>query len=491
MIRDFIKDLTKYLPAQVAPAIVGLVAIPIITRLFAPGEYGNYVLVMATVSVLSTIVGWLSMSIIRFYPAYERDGRLKELYSTVMKWLLISVFTMAAVVAGTLFFVKNALEDQLYRLMLTGTLVFVLTASFQVLQHFLRAKRKAGLYSGFFVWKSVAGLGIGIALVFVFGFGIEGLLWGSILSVAFAFPFLWKIAIERLARKGGTSAILTKEMAKYSFPLVVGNLAAWILSLADRYIIEFFRGAHEVGIYSASYSVSEKSILLIVSLFLLSSGPISMIVWEKEGEQKSQDFVSSVTRYYLLLCIPAVVGISILSRPIIDVFTGAAYRSGFRIMPFVALGGLFLGLQQRFQAGFVFYKKTRFIMTAIVAAGLVNVGLNLLFVPRYGYMAAAVTTLIGYGLLLAIMVISSRRYFTWDFPFRSLARAVLASAIMGAVVYPVGNNLTSSTLTNLILGISVGVIVYTLILFLLKEPQKKEILTLRRLYGRILGMMPK
>jgi len=65
-------------------------------------------------------------------------------------------------------------------------------------------------------------------------------------------------------------------MAKYSFPLVLGNLAAWVLSLSDRYILEFFRGSQEVGIYSASYAISEKSIFLLVSLFMLASGPISM-----------------------------------------------------------------------------------------------------------------------------------------------------------------------------------------------------------------------
>jgi len=487
MIRGFIQDMAKYLPAQVAPAVVGLVSIPILTRLFPPRDYGNYVLVMATVSVMAVIVGWLSMAIIRFYPAYERDDRLQELYSTVIMWLLVSVFIMAVVFLAILIFIRSLLEKRLYSLMLIGILVFVLSASFEVLQHFLRAKRKAALYSSFTVWKNVAGLGIGISLVLLFGLSIEGLLWGSILGISLAFPILWKISIERQPFRGIISSELTKEMAKYSFPLVFANLAAWILSLSDRYILEFFRSSNEVGIYSASYSISERSILLIASLFLLSSGPISMIVWEKEGEQKSKDFISNVTRYYLLLCIPAVVGISILSKPIIEVFTGVQYREGFRIMPFVALGGLFLGLQQRFQAGFVFYKKTHFIMSAIIVAGLVNVGLNLLFVPKYGYMAAAVTTLIGYTVLLVILVISSRKYFIWEFPFKSLGRATFAAAIMGAAIYPVGNGLTSSILINLILGICVGIIVYTLILFLMKEPNKKEIQLLLELRDRLFG----
>jgi O-antigen/teichoic acid export membrane protein len=216
----------------------------------------------------------------------------------------------------------------------------------------------------------------------------------------------------------------------------------------------------------------------------LAPSPIGIIVWEKEGEQKSQDFVSSVTRCYLLLCVPAVVGTSILSRPIINVITAPGYREGFRIMLFVALGGLFLGLQQRFQAGFLFYKKTHFIMTAIASAGLVNVGFNLLFVPKYRYMAAAVTTLISYGVLLAIMVTSSRRHFIWDFPFRSLARAVTASTIMGALVYPIGNGLSSSQLINLVAAISSGVAIYLALLLLLGEVKLNEKTVLKRTIAR-------
>lgn len=484
MNRDLVKDLVKYAPSQAIPALMGLVAVPVLTRLFLPVDYGNYVLVMATISVLSTVVGWLGMSVIRFYPEYERDGRLDDLFDTIVGWLFITVTALAVLYIVSLFLAKTAIGSQLYHMMFIGTVVFALTSAFEVLLNFLRAKRWAGWYSGFSIWRNTAGLGIGIGLVLSFGFGIEGLLWGSAMSMALVLPLLWKFTIGRFPRIANFSAELTKKMAGYSFPLVVGNLAAWILSLSDRYILEFFRGAHEVGIYSASYAISEKGILLLTSLFLLASGPISIQIWEKEGEQKSRDFVSSLTRYYLLLCLPSAVGLSVLARPIMGVLAGAAYREGFRIMPFVALGGLLLGLQQRFQAGPIFYKKTHVIMITIAFAGLVNIGLNLLLIPRYGYMAAAITTLIGYIVLLAMMVISSRKYFIWDFPFRSLGRAILASAIMAAVVYPVGNSLTSFTLLNLIVAVPLGALLYFSLLFLLGEIQPNEKRALKELFAR-------
>ncbi len=487
MIRDFIKDLLKYLPAQIATAIMGLVTIPIVTRLFPPADYGNYVLVMATVNILTIIVGWLSISIIRFYPTYEKDNRLEELYGSVMKLLFISVAVLAVIFLSTLSAFRAHISTQLWHLMLIGAVIFILMSSFEVLQHFLRARRQVSWYSGFSVWHSVAALGIGIALIIVFHFGVEGLLWGHVLSLVVAIPFVWMIAVRRKAalRTRGIAPVLTKEMAKYGFPLVIGNLAAWILSLSDRYILEFFRGAHEVGIYSASYAISEKSILLLASLFMLSSGPIGINIWEKEGEKKSQEFVSKLTRYYLIISLPAVVGLSVLARPIIDVLTAPEYYQGFRIVPLVALGGLFLGLQQRFQSGLVYFKKTHLIMVSIVASGLLNLGLNFLLVPKYGYMAAAVTTVISYAFLLVAMVIISRKYFIWKFPLKSLVKVACASVVMAAVIYPIGNSLTSSTLINLVVGICVGFVVYFLMLFVLREPQIEEIQAMGELRNRI------
>ena len=104
-----------------------------------------------------------------------------------------------------------------------------------------------------------------------------------------------------------------------------------------------------------------------------------------------------------------------------------------------------------------------------------NLGLNFLLIPRYGYLAAALTSLISYAFLLFLMIIVSHRFFVWEFPFKSLTEAMCASSVTGTIVYYVGNSLTSSTLLNLMLGIVIGVIVYLLMLFLLREFKSSEI----------------
>jgi len=486
MNRDLIKDLLKYSPSLVVPAIVGILTLPLLTRLFPPGDYGNYILVMSTVSILVVLSGWLNSAIIRFYPECEKDGRLNELTSTVLIWISITVAGLSLLYAGVVVIVGGAIETQLHSMLLIGVIVFALTSFSETLKNFLRAKRWAGLYSGFHIWRSVVGFGIGILLVLVFDFGIEGMLWGSALGMVLSLPFLWKTSVEHLPRLSITSKKLAKEMAAYGFPLVVGNVAAWLLSLSDRYMLEFLRSSQDVGIYSASYTIAERSIYVIIAVFMMASGPLAIHVWEKQGLQSSRDFVTSLTRYYLLICVPVAAGMSVLSIPITDILVGAEYREGYRIIPFIVLGALLLGLQHRFQVGLIFFKKTSYVMIAIVTAGLINILLNLFLIPRYGYMAAAFTTLVSYVILLVLMIAISSRFFVWRFPFGTLARTSVASAIMAAAVYALGNNLPLAPVFRLIIGISVGAFIYPLLLIMLGEISRGERETLKHIVARYL-----
>ncbi|MEM3433399.1 MAG: flippase [Candidatus Methanomethyliaceae archaeon] len=487
--RRFFIEFVAYAPSQFIPALVGVVSVPILTRLFSPEKYGQYALIMASLSFLTTLTGWLPMSVIRFYPAVERKGQLESLYVSALAGLVASLLIIS-ILTGVIFggVYKPAMMRSFTDLLIAGFVVFVLTATFEMFQQFLRAKLKSKEYTLFSAWRSIASLSIGVGLVIKFGIGVAGLLWGHAISLALVLPFLWKTAIGRVPKITSLSGNLIKEMLQYGLPLVIGNLAAWVLSLSDRYVLEYFRGSQEVGIYSVNYSVAEKTILIIASIFHLVSIPMSVHVWEKE-RGKTRVFVQTITRYYLLLSLPIAVGMSVLSRPVMEVLAGKAYSEGYKVLPFVIISGLLFGIQQRFQSGLVFCNKTSLIMISIITGGAANISLNLIFVPKYGYMAAAVNTLIGYSLLLALMVFFSRKYWAWDFPYESLLKITAAAMAMGIALYLLNNGTKWSAVMTMLLGSALGFFVYTLALIGLQELQSKEIRSLYEIGAEMLREM--
>jgi len=466
----FIYDTAKYLPAQIAPGLVGVISIPIVTRLFPPQDYGDYNLVMAIVAVFSLLGGWIASSIVRFFPSYKKRNELEHFSTNAVKLALISVVIISLFFSILLVVLKPLLSESLFNLTLLGLLVVVFAALFNAMLGLLRAKRKVVSYSAFFVYRATVAFGIGLVLIFLFGFNISGLLWGLVISTAIILPLLWKYSIgHAINLRIKLDVRLAKEMARYSFPIVAGNIAAWALSLSDRFILKIFRGSLEVGIYSASYNISDRSIMLVASLFMLASDPILMHIFEHDGISRAKEFITTVTKYYLIVCVPLVVGISLLSKPLVRIMTGEQYYTGYRIFPFVLAGVLLLGLQKRFNDGLLIKKKTQYIAVAIVSAGLLNVLLNFVFIPKYGFFAAAITTLISYVFLLFLMILFSRRFIVWSFPAKSFFHVLIATAIMGVVVYFLSSGFAISDIASVIISSFIGAATYSLVLFLLGE----------------------
>ena len=97
--------------------------------------------------------------------------------------------------------------------------------------------------------------------------------------------------LVRLVARGSSSPSDIKrddavQVWHYARPLALGNMAMWGLRLSDRYIIGLFRPMTEVGLYSVAYTISDKSIDLLVALFLLTRGPMLMNIWEAQGRRR-------------------------------------------------------------------------------------------------------------------------------------------------------------------------------------------------------------
>ncbi len=376
---------------------------------------------------------------------------------------------------------KSWMPDRLWLLLLLGGILFPATCIFNLLQYLLRSQRLVGRYSAFAVWQSAVGFGLAIALIFGFGLGIDSLLWGAILSMVLVLPLQYRhaTAAQTQTPPGGLDWQAGKAMFAYGMPLVVGNLAAWVLALSDRYLLGLLRGSAEVGIYSLSHNIADRSLMLLIGLFTMASTPIGMHIWEERGVPESMQFMTGVTRLYLLACVPAAVGMSALSRLVVDILGGSAYTDGYRIMPYVLFGVLLFGVQQLYQFGLLFQQRTGFITFATVSAGLANVLLNLLLIPPYGYLAAGVVTLLSYALLLLLIIWFSRRFFVWRFPWRSLWHVAAASVVMGVVVHSLDNRLGLPSVLRLLLCTGVGAVVYTVVLLAAREFSPRELRALR------------
>jgi O-antigen/teichoic acid export membrane protein len=466
------KDLLLYLPGQLIPALLSILSIPLLTHILSAEQFGQYSLVISSVSIMTILQGWLLMAIIRFYPAVAQDP-VDNLIRTAF-WAHI-VSSNALVLVGFILasiFLKN--DFVLYSLVNITLLIVILQSTFYLMTHVLRARLQAGMYSFFMIWAKLTGLGFGFFLAIYWQLGTAGILWGIVLGMITGLPYLWHRAFIGIKIVGPISLPLLNELAWYGVPLVVGNLSAWVLSQFDRYLIQGFYGARAVGIYSAAYTISDNSIRLFSMLFMLASGPLLASVWEKHGQEASKHLLRSITRLYLLATIPMVIGIIALAKPLMQALTGPDFASGYTIIPWVAGGAFFLGLQHRFNQTLLLLKRPRVIMFWLILSGLVNILLNWLTLPLFGYGIAAINTLASYIFLCIALAFASRYYFFWNFPWSTAVRSLLAAGTMFGCVYPFARVSDLPEVWVVSLAIPAGMVIYGLSIWMIGEISSAE-----------------
>ena len=194
--------------------------------------------------------------------------------------------------------------------------------------------------------------------------------------------------------------------------------------------------------------------------------------YEKGDMEKVDTFLTYSLKYYLLITIPACVGLSLLSKPLLYILTTTVIAdSGYMITPLVALGAMFMGIYGIVNNIIILEKKTTILAHIWIAVAVLNIVLNVVAVPYIGIYGAGLATLMCYFFAFAVTLFYCRKYARLPFDYKSIAKIIIASAVMGIFVIianPVG-------IINILIVVIVSVAIYFAVLFLLKGIDKKEV----------------
>lgn len=182
-----------------------------------------------------------------------------------------------------------------------------------------------------------------------------------------------------------------KAAYRFNIPLIAYYLSLTILNQSDRIMINSFFGASQAGIYSIAYSFA------MIFTVLNSAINGAFVPWEfrniKSNNYKS---IAKISNIILILIGAANLILIALAPEIIHLFTVKEYYEAIWVIPPVALSAYLTCVYQLFVNIEFYYEKNNFVMVASIMVALLNIVLNLIFIPKFGYMAAAYTTLVSY-----------------------------------------------------------------------------------------------
>ena len=485
-------DAAVYVPVRLVPAFTSLITTRVFTEAIGRADYGAFYLVSATASFLAAIaVNWLQSSSIRFFWPSKREGRIDNYLASIV-WTALLTLTGTAVVTGfAAWLARDSIDHLVMRLIPVALVYFIANFYTTALLQILRAAKRARAFARLQVATTIVVTVASLGFVWVGRWGSAGILAGAAIGNLILAPFI----VRSLQEEGSLSprhidAGMLRQLVSYGLPLVPGGLAVWALVLLDRFVLGLFRGPSEVGLYSVAYGLGDKIMQLVTMPLLLTMMPSLVETYEKQGERLAERVQTHFTRYFAILTFPLLAGLGAASPVFMAVFTGPAYRSAYGVLALVAAGSMISSFAQVASAGLGLHKRTTIIMIDSLIAAALNVGLNVLLIPRYGYMACAWNTLFSYAFLLALTWIQSRRFMRWVVPWAALTRVAAAALCMAAVVYAMTANLPFG-LALLAAQFFVGVCVYASLLVVFKGIRREEMLFMRQHANRILRRRPR
>lgn len=388
-----------YTAANFITRSIGFITTPIFTRLLTHDEFGlynNYTSWLSTFTILVTLNLSSTFISARFDFEDDFDGYISStlslsVLSNLIWLLLINLFS-------DLFVSFTGVEIRYLNIMMLYLIFHTAIEMFQTRERYYFEYKISVITS---LAVALCSSILSVFLVLYMDNKLEGRIIGSSASQIFIGLGLL-VLIYKKGRKINVS--YWKYALPICLPFIPHLLSLTLLNSMDKMMITRICGAEDNALYSVAYTCGAIITLLVTSL----NTAFAPWLGEKLKEEKV-DEIKTVSNKYILLFVFLSCGIMLVVPELLLIMGGNSYIEAKYVMPPVAFGcvcqfmyTLYVNIEQ-------FKKKTMGMAIASMSAAGLNYILNAFLIPRFGYIAAAYTTLASFlWLLIAHMFLVNR-----------------------------------------------------------------------------------
>lgn len=430
-----------------ASKFLGLLFRVLVGRI-GPEEYGVIAVMMSVLSAATTIayVG-VHNGVQKYVAEFRGKDDMAAARGVTRAGLKILTVT-SIVVGGTLFIIAPWLAVGVFgeeRLIIPLRLAAVaipfraytkiflsVTKAFERMQYYVYVDR---------IYVNVAKVGLAVALILL-GYGYVGAAFAytfSLMSaVVLAFYFARKLFPDMLS----TSKSATynyNQLFSHSWPLFAAGLFGIITGKIDTFMLQYFLGSGEVGLYNAAYPFA--------NLMTVGAGMFTGIFLSNASKMISQDRKTDIADSYRatvkwvsIVTVPIFLILVAFPRTALIVF-GAEYFAMDNVLRVLALGFLLNALIGPAKQIYQSVDRTRLVFNVSMILGISNVTLNVILIPMYGVMGAALASTTSFALIILYKLYLVRAILDIQ-PFRRSVFKVWGAGVLAIlIVYLVANSL--------------------------------------------------
>ena len=469
-LKSLVKDTAIYGISSIAGRFINYLLVPIQTAAFAAGggEYGVVTNIYAYTALLMVILTYgMETTFFRFINKTEDDPM--RVYSTVLVSVgvssllfVIAVFALLPQIAG---FMKYPDHPDWVAVMF----VCVAIDAFKCIPFaYLRYQKRAIKFACLQLVNIILNIILNLTYLIVlpalrlnpfglyddkFTLNVGMVFYINLVCTAVVVVCFWH---ELTGFRYRFDRALWGKMMRYAWPLLILGIAGILNQTLDKIIFPYlYTGTDEkaqLGIYGAATKIA-MIMAMITQAFRYAYEPF---VFGKAKDRDSRDTYAKAMKYFViftLLAFLAVIGYMDILRYVIR---DRSYWPGLRVVPIVMAAEIMMGIYFNLSFWYKLIDKTIYGAWFSGAGCLVLVAVNVVFVPRYSYMACAWGGVAGYGTAMLLSYFVGQKKYPIDYPVKEMMVYVALTAVLTAGMtaanrlLPMGASLAVNTLLILV-----------------------------------------
>lgn len=441
---------------KMLPQVLAFFMLFLYTNYLSTSEYGTIDLIITYVSLLAPIITLqLEMAMFRFLiDTRNHDDEKKKLITNNYICLIIFSFIFSIIYLLIMHFINF----EFYLIIL----FYILSTIF--MSNALQISRGLGENKTFALGSILNSIILVIFNIYFLVFaklGMEGMLLSLLLANLITFIYLFfklklynQISFKRFDKNK------TKELIKYSLPLIPNGISWWVINVSDRTIISILLGTAANGIYAISNKFPA---------ILSSFGGIFSLSWSESAtlhiNDKDRDiFFSKVCNSSLKIFGSMSILIITLIPFIFPILIDSSFSEAYKYIPILMLASLCNNMVICYSAIYIAKKLTKKVMNTSIMAAIINIVVNLVLIKFIGIYAAAISTFVAYLSMLIYRHFDVQKYVKIKYKFSLILNIVLMFILVSIIYY----------IDNLYLNI-VSLIISVMFTFILNKKEINEI----------------
>lgn len=459
---------SHYLGGRVAVMLLGFASFPVFTRVFSVADYGIINLITNTVLLLTVISKFgFQNAIQRYYPESAGSADPDSLpryyatlfYGTALIGLLLTLAFAAAIPFGFARFLGITATGTL---LLACSLV-IIRALRSMQMNLLQMENKTRLFNGVDILQKTLVTAVICLLLFFWHKSVFAFFLGMVAVESAVLLQYWPFLVRRrLLSPKMVSPDFFRSAVVFSFPLMAAEISWVVLDAGDRFFVQRFLGAQALGFYAAAYGIATYWQEVLMAPLQLALFPICMKLWADKGLRDTQQFLSRSFDQFLMGAVALVCVAIVTSHDVVVVLASRKFQEAHSLLPYLVIGLVLSAVTIFFRPGLLIHNRACKIAAATVYACILNIGMNIILLPRIGIAGAAIATMVSYGAMVFFLAYESLKVLPFKLELAAFVRYAIAGA---AVAWPVSRLALPTPLLSAVVKGGLIVVLYAAILW--------------------------